>query len=91
MVKQCRVRTLFVIVGVLGLGALFWLLTLWIPTDRKQMQENLWAMGRAVLDRKPQDLSKHLAKDFRFQNLSRDEIAKGGPPRPRAINVDSNM
>src|SRR5262245_39733765 len=72
-----RVRTLFVIAGVLGLGALFWLLTLWVPTDRKQIQDNLWAMGRAVLDRKPEDLAKRLANDFRFQNLGREEIAKG--------------
>lgn len=84
-----RVRTLFLIAGIVGLGALFWLLTLWIPTDRKQIQANLWAMGRAVLDRKPEDLAKHLAKDFRFQNLSRDEIAKGVTAAAAQFNVDS--
>lgn len=84
-----RVRTLVVIAGVVALGALFWLLTMWIPTDRKQIQANLWAMGRAVLDRKPEDLAKRLAKDFRFQNLSRDEIAKSVTGAAAQFNVDS--
>lgn len=57
-----RVRTLAVIAGVVGLGALFWLLTLWIPTDRKQIQANVWAMRQAVLDRKPDDLAAQVAE-----------------------------
>ncbi|MCI0684513.1 MAG: hypothetical protein L0Y71_20570 [Gemmataceae bacterium] len=84
-----RVRTLAIIAVVVALGALFWLLTQWIPTDRKQLQANLWAMGTAVLDRKPSDLAKRLSNDFRFQNLSRDEIAQAVTAAAGQFSVDS--
>src|SRR5438876_7975863 len=66
-----RVRTLLIAAGFIALIALFWLLTLLVATDRKQIQADLWAMGRAVLDQKPDDLIKHWAKDFRLQGMNR--------------------
>lgn len=84
-----RVRTLIYIAGVAGLAALFWLLTWLVPTDRKQIQANLWAMGRAVLDQKPDDLVKHWAKDFRFQELNREELARAVAATAGKFNVES--
>ena len=71
-----RVRPLILAVGVIALIVLFWLLTLFVPTDRKQLQANLWAMARAVLDQKPDDLTKHWARDFQFKGMGREELAK---------------
>ncbi len=83
-----RVRTLVFIACVIVLGTLFWLLTLVVPTDRKQIQENLWAMRRAVLDRKPDDLTKHWARNLAFQNLSRDDLAKAVTKAAADYKVD---
>lgn len=71
-----RVRTLFMFAGVAALIAAFWLFTLLVPTDRKQIVAQVWAMRRAVLDRKPDDLANHWARDFAFQNASRDDLAR---------------
>ena len=71
-----RVRTLIIAAGVAALIALFWLLTLIVPTDRKQIEANLWAMTRAVIDKKPDDLVKHWTGDFSVKDLSRRELAK---------------
>jgi hypothetical protein len=71
-----RVRELGVLLGVIALVVLVWLLTLFVPTDRKQIRDNLWAMAGAVMNQKPDDLVKHWAKDFRFQNLGREELAE---------------
>jgi len=71
-----RVRTLAYMAGVGVLIALVWLLTVLVPTDRKQIQANLWAMARAILDDRPQDLVKHWSRDFEFQGLSRDLLAE---------------
>ena len=61
---------------MIGVIALFWLFTLLMPTDRKQIESNLWAMGRAVLDQKPDDLVKHWSKDFRYDEMSRGDLAR---------------
>lgn len=71
-----RARTLLIALGVVGLMVLFWLLTLFVPTDRKRIESSLWAMARAVLDRKPGDLVQHWSQDFTFQGLKRDELAQ---------------
>ena len=71
-----RVRTLAGIAAVAALIALVWLLTVLVPTDRSQIQANLWAMARAVQDKKANDLSKHLARDFRYQGSGREELAR---------------
>jgi hypothetical protein len=84
-----RVRTLLIAAAVIALIALFWLLSVLIPTDRKQIQSKLWAMARAVLDRKPDDLAKHWAKDFRFQGRGRDDLAKAVDAAAGQFKVDS--
>jgi hypothetical protein len=71
-----RVRTLVIAAAVVAVMGLFWLLTNFIPTDRKQIQANLWAMRQAVLDRKADDLVKHWAKDFSYRGRSRDDLAR---------------
>lgn len=84
-----RVRTLVIAAGIIALAAVFWLLTILIPTDRKQIQANLWAMRQAVLDRKADDLIKHWAKDFRFQGRSRDDLARAIAAAASQFKVDN--
>ena len=83
-----RVKTLVIIAGIIALGALCWLLTLVVPTDRKQIQENVWTMRRAVLDRKPDDLAKHWAKDFGFQSLTGESLAQAVTKGAADFRVD---
>lgn len=87
-----RVRTLAYMAGVGVLIALFWLLTVLVPTDRKQIQANLWAMAQAILRNKPDDLVKHWSRDFEFQGLRRDVLAQAaaraaGDGRVESINL----
>jgi hypothetical protein len=84
-----RVRTLFFVLVVVALIVLFWLLTHIVPTDRKQIESNLWAMERAVRDNKPSDLAKHLASDFTFAGKKRDELAKAATQAADLYEVDS--
>ena len=84
-----RVRTLFFAVGIAALMALFWLLTLIVPTDRKQIEANLWAMARGVIDQKPDEVLRHLARDFEFQGLKRDDLAKAAAAAGRGFRVES--
>jgi hypothetical protein len=83
-----RVRTLFYILVVASLIALFWLLTLIVPTDRRQIEASLRAMAQAVLDRKPDDLAKHWSKDFRYLEMSREEVANVAAQVSRKHGVD---
>ena len=84
-----RVKTLVLIAGVAALIALFWLFTVLVPTDRKQIEANVWAMRQAVLERKPDDLVKHWAKDFRFEEFGREDLARAVAAASDKFNVDS--
>jgi hypothetical protein len=84
-----RVKTLFLAAGVVCLIVLFWLFTLLIPTDRKQIQDNLWAMAKAVLDKDPDALAQHWAKDFSFKGLGRNELAQAVVRAATQFQVES--
>lgn len=84
-----RVRTLFFAFGVAALMALFWLLTLIVMTDRKQITANLWAMARGVIDKKPDDVLRHLARDFEFKGLKRDDLAEAAAATAGNFGVES--
>jgi len=84
-----RVRTLFFALCGAGVIALFWLLTLVVPTDRKQIEANLWAMAQAVMRKKPDDLRRHLAQDFEFQGMKRDELAQAAAAAAERYTVES--
>lgn len=83
-----RVKTLMIIASVIILGIAVWLLTLIVPTDRKQIVDNVWAMRQAVLDRKPGDLVKHWSRDFVFRNLSGSELARDVTEKAAKYNVN---
>jgi hypothetical protein len=84
-----RVRTLVYVLAVVALIVLFWLLTLVVVTDRKQIEANLWAMERAVRENKPAELAKHLAKDFSFAGMRRDELAKAATRSADEYDVEA--
>lgn len=62
--------------GVLGVIALIWLLTRFVVTDQQQISQSLDAMAKAALEKKPDEILKHVARDFRFHRFSREELAK---------------
>jgi len=84
-----RIRTLFMALAGLALIVVFWLLTVVVPTDRKQIEANLWAMARAVRDKKPDDLVRHWARDFEFMGRSRAELAKAVTGTADRFHVES--
>jgi hypothetical protein len=69
-----RVKFLGYAAGVVGLIVLVWLLTLLVPTDRKQIESNVRAMADAVVKGNVDDLFKHIADDFRYKGRDRKEI-----------------
>ena len=62
--------------GMLLLILLLWLLSLFVVTDRQQIRRNLEAMAQGVLDGKPDAVFKHLAKDFAFEQIGREEFVQ---------------
>ena len=62
--------------AAIGLGVLIWILTLLVPSDRRQIESNVHAMGQAVMDGKVDDLFKHISKDFAYHTLTRDDLYK---------------
>lgn len=67
-------KVLGVAAGVVGLIALLWLLRMVIITDARQLENNVHAMAKAVMDGKTDDLFKHVSKDFRYHETTRDEL-----------------
>src|SRR5262249_39762883 len=61
---------------VMSLGVTVWVVTVFVPTDRKQIEANVHAMRQAVLDGKVDDLFKHISKDFTYHTLTRDDLYK---------------
>ena len=61
---------------VLALLAVFWMLITLIPSDRRQLEDNVHAMKDAVVNGRPDDLMKHISKDFRYKSLTRDQLAE---------------
>ena len=60
--------------GAIALIGLIWLLTLFVPTDRKQLEANVREMAHAVEAGKIDDLFKHVSKDFRHGQTTRAEL-----------------
>jgi hypothetical protein len=69
-----RVKYLGYAAGVLVIAGLIWLLTLFIPTDSRQMETNVHEMARAVEEGKIEDLIKHVSKDFRYEQMTREDL-----------------
>src|SRR2546421_4342807 len=84
-----RVKTLVIAGGVIALIGLFWLLTWLIPTDRKQIEANLWEMALAAREGKADGVAKHLAKSFRYGGMNRDEVARAAAASAKNFKVES--
>ena len=69
-----RVKFLGYAAGVLVVIGVLWLLTLFVPTDRKQVENNVNAMAKAVVDGKVDDLFKHISKDFAYKGKTREML-----------------
>jgi hypothetical protein len=60
--------------GAVAAIGLFWLLTVFFISDRKQLELNLLAMRDAVLERNTDKLFKHVSKDFQYKLMDRDAM-----------------
>src|SRR5215831_8283846 len=62
--------------GVAFLAGLFWLLDHLVVTDREQIIASIQTMADSVSDRNRlrKTLEEHLARDFRFQRMGKDEF-----------------
>jgi hypothetical protein len=67
-----RVKFLGYAACVLVLIAVIWLMCQVIPSDRKQLEDNVHAMADAVVAGKMDDLFKHISNDFRYKEMTRD-------------------
>lgn len=86
---QQRVKFYAYAVGVLVLLLLVWLLINHAPSDRRQLEDNVHAMKDAVLLGSDEALLKHLSKDFRYQNATRDDIARAAREAVKGNRVES--
>lgn len=59
----------------IGGMVMLWALSLFVITDRKQIELNLDAMAQAALNHDTEAFLRHLAKDFRFGTLDRKLLA----------------
>jgi hypothetical protein len=76
--------------ATVGLFLAIWLLGRLIITDREQIRRNVFAMRDAVIDGKPDDLVKHIAREFEFQGMDRQrfiDYAKQFLPRKRVQDI----
>ena len=69
-----RVKYLGNAAGFLVVMGIIWLLTLFVPTDRKQLESNVNAMAKAVVDGKVDELFKHISKDFVYKGMTREML-----------------
>src|SRR5262249_34980129 len=69
-----RAKFLGYAAGVLVLMGLVWLLTHFVPSDRRQLEMNVNAMAEAVIAGKMDDLFQHISRDFRYKDMTRDML-----------------
>lgn len=89
-----RVKFLGAAGVLLGLLALFFLVTRLVVTDRKQLYLNVQAMARGVEEGDPEKVFRHFSREFRHENMdgatSRDRIAAAiRTRRVSAIGISS--
>ncbi len=70
-----QTRFVYYTLGVLGFLGVLWLIANYIPSDRRQIEENVHAMKDALVARKPEELMKHISEDFRYRKAKRDQLA----------------
>lgn len=79
--------SLIALATIVGAGLLLWILSLFIVTDRQQIERNLHAMVDATLNNKPEELAKHLASDFTCRAYKRDDVIKLAPAKAKEQNL----
>ena len=57
-----------------GLLVLIWVLAHFVPSDRRQIEDNVHAMRDAVKAGNVDELFKYVSKDFKYETLSRETI-----------------
>lgn len=60
---------------VVLLIAAVWLVAHFVPTDRKEIEHSVQTMADAVVRGDDKELFKHVARDFRHNNLNREQLA----------------
>ncbi|MBX9678180.1 MAG: hypothetical protein K2X38_05400 [Gemmataceae bacterium] len=69
-----RLKHLALFVGLLGLLVATWLLFELVPTDRRQIADNLQTMGQAVMDGNAKTLFRFVSKDFVYSQHTGQEL-----------------
>jgi hypothetical protein len=69
-----RVKFLAYAVGIFTLMGMLWLLTLFVPTDRKHLDSAVKVMAQAVEEGKVDDLFKYISNDFQYKGMTRKEL-----------------
>ncbi len=70
-----RVKYLAYAGVAVALIALFCLLGQFVVTDREQIQRNVQQMADAVVRGGDQELFKHCSRDFRYKEMTREQLA----------------
>jgi hypothetical protein len=69
-----RVKFLGFAAGVIVLMGLLWLITQYGTSDAQQLEKNVNAMADAVKNGNVDELFKHVSKDFRMKDMTRDVL-----------------
>jgi hypothetical protein len=71
---NARVKFLIYAAGVLVVMGLIWVLTLFVTSDSKQLENNVREMASAIEAGRMDDLFQHVSKDFHYKELSREGL-----------------
>jgi len=71
---NARVKFLGFALGAVVLIGLIWVLTLFVTSDSKQLEQNVQAMASAIEAGRMDDLFQHVSKDFNYKGLSREGL-----------------
>jgi hypothetical protein len=85
-----QLKYLFIALGVLALLLLLWLLVRFAPSDQRKLEDSVHAMADAVVKKNEAELFKHVSKDFRYKDLTRESLlekAKAAMAHARVSDV----
>jgi hypothetical protein len=82
-----QVKYLVFAFGVLVLGAVLFILIQTVPSDRKQIEDNVHAMKDAILAGQRDRLFDYVDKDFRYKDMTREDLFGQGIAAARLYKV----
>jgi hypothetical protein len=85
--SNSNARYLLYAAGALALVGLIWLVSIFGTSDRKQIHDHINAMSDAVVTGKMDDLFKHISPEFRYKDMTRDDLFRNAQAAVKVYKV----